>query len=247
MLNYGSAAFDYEPYPICYITDVLDEDTYGRLVETYPDRELFEYKPELGHKFSLSEVNNRQNYENFLAGSPVWKAFYDHVKSADFVEKVLEMLAANKIDLGLRRIRVLSEKTGHKASLLSRIRRQTELSARFEFSMMPADGGRILPHTDAPNKLITLVVSMMRPDEWDMAWGGGTSFCLPTDRTLVFNHLNKSLAFEDVDTVKTFPFEPNQCVLFVKTYNSWHHVAPMTGPGDAPLRKTLTINIESSV
>lgn len=247
MLNYKGAAFDYEPYPICYIENVLDGDTYRQLVESYPDSELFEYKPELGHKFSLSEVNNRQNYENFLAGSAIWKAFYDHVKSPEFVDGILAMLAANNIDLGLRRIRVLSARSSHKASLLARLRRQTELSARFEFSMMPADGGRILPHTDAPNKLITLVVSMMRPGDWDDDWGGGTSVCLPSDRRLVFNHLNKWMDFDDVDTIKTYPFVPNQCVLFVKTYNSWHHVAPMTGPEGAPLRKTLTINIESSV
>ena len=55
------------------------------------------------------------------------------------------------------------------------------------------------------------------------------------------------MPLEDVETLKTFPFEENQCVLFVKTYNSWHHVAPMTGQDDAPLRKTLTINIESKL
>ena len=247
MLRFDCAVFDYEPYPICYSTDVIDAETYARLVETYPDRELFEYKPNLGHKYSLSEVNNPVNYQNFLDNSPVWKDFYEHVKSPGFVGNILEMLAANNIDLGLRRIRVLRGKSKRKASLLSRIRRQTELNARFEFSMMPADGGQIVPHTDAPDKIITLVISMMEPGEWDMGWGGGTSVCLPSDRTRVFNYMNKALPFDQVDTLKTFPFEPNQCVLFVKTYNSWHHVAPMCGPKDAPLRKTLTINIESRV
>ena len=38
---------------------------------------------------------------------------------------------------------------------------------------------------------------------------------------------------------------PNQCVIFVKTFNSWHAVYPMTGHGSQALRKTLTINIET--
>lgn len=247
MLSYDGARFDYEPFPVCYVKDVLGPDVYRRLVETYPDKEIFEYKPNLGHKYSLSEANNPENYLKFLSEASEWRAFYDHVKSNEFVANVLSMLIDNHVDLGLRRTRVVSGRASRKASLLSRLRRQTELSARFEFSMMPADGGQILPHTDAPNKLITLVISMMEPGEWNMDWGGGTSICLPKDRTRVFNHLNKAMPFDAVETLKTFPFEPNQCVLFVKTYNSWHHVAPMTGPDGNALRKTLTINIESKV
>ncbi|POF28632.1 2OG-Fe(II) oxygenase [Roseibium marinum] len=247
MLKYENAQFDYEPYPVCYVKDVLDADAYRALVEAYPAKELFEYKPNLGHKYSLSELNNPENYDKFLSQTPVWKSFYDHVKSPGFVENVLSMLAANNIDLGLRRLRVLSGRASHRASFMSRVRRQTELHARFEFSMMPADGGQIVPHTDAPNKLVTLVLSMMEPDEWNNDWGGGTSVCLPKDRTKIFNHLNKAMRFDEVDTLKTFPFEPNQCVLFVKTYNSWHHVAPITGPETGPMRKTLTINIMSRV
>lgn len=247
MLNLSGPQFDYEPYPVCYVTDVLPPEMYRSLVESYPDKDLFKYMPNLGHKYSLSDINNPDNYYKFLSDTPDWKAFYDHVKSENFINNVLDMLVANNIDLGLRRLKVIAKDGQRKASLLSRLRRQTEISARFEFSMMPANGGQILPHTDAPHKLITLVLSMMEPGAWDHAWGGGTAVCLPKDRTKVFNHINKAMPLEDVETLKTFPFEENQCVLFVKTYNSWHHVAPMTGPDDAPLRKTLTINIESKL
>lgn len=245
MLNFSEPLFDYEPYPVCYVKDILPADTYQKLVATYPDKDLFKYMPNLGHKYSLSEANNPDTYRKFLSETPEWKGFYDHVKSPGFVHEVLDMLARNNVDLGLRRLRFVSGTGDRKTSLFSRIRRQTEVSARFEFSMMPANGGQIRPHTDAPQKLITLVFSMMEPGEWNHDWGGGTAICLPRDRTKIFNHLNKALPFEDVETLKTFPFEENQCVLFVKTYNSWHHVSPMTGPDDAPLRKTLTINIET--
>ncbi|MHA7777575.1 2OG-Fe(II) oxygenase [Roseibium sp. M-1] len=245
MLNFSGPCFDYEPYPVCYIKNVLDQGLYHQLVASYPGKDLFKYMPNLGHKYSLSEVNNPGDYQAFLARTPDWKSFHDHVKSPDFVHGVLKMLAGNFVDLGLRRIKVVNGAGRRRASLLSRLRGQLELSARFEFSMMPANGGQILPHTDAPNKLITLVISMAEPGSWDSNWGGGTAVCVPKDRTKVFNHLNKAMPFDEVETLKTFPFEENQCVLFVKTYNSWHHVAPMTGPDDAPLRRTLTINIES--
>jgi hypothetical protein len=43
----------------------------------------------------------------------------------------------------------------------------------------------------------------------------------------------------------TFEFTPNQVVLFVKTFNSWHSVRPMTANGSSLMRKTLTSNIEA--
>jgi len=36
---------------------------------------------------------------------------------------------------------------------------------------------------------------------------------------------------------------PNQCVLFVKTFNSLHSVRPMTAPARETARRTLTINL----
>ena len=50
--------------------------------------------------------------------------------------------------------------------------------------------------------------------------------------------------FDEMEVLHTYPFTPNQCVLFVKTFNSWHSVAPMRGPA-GKLRRTLTINIEA--
>jgi len=46
-----------------------------------------------------------------------------------------------------------------------------------------------------------------------------------------------------VERVRTLPFRPNQCVVFVKTFNSLHAVSPVGG-GPSVLRRTLTINIE---
>ena len=37
----------------------------------------------------------------------------------------------------------------------------------------------------------------------------------------------------------------NQCVVFVKTFNSLHSVPPMRGKGSKAMRRTLTINIET--
>ena len=67
---------------------------------------------------------------------------------------------------------------------------------------------------------------------------------LPRNRALVYNQVNRSMPFSDVDVVRSWAFTPNQCVIFIKTFNSWNSVSPMRGDGASALRKTLTINIE---
>lgn len=246
MLSFQNARFDYEPYPVGLVRPVFDDATYAELVATYPSKDLFEWKPALGNKYSLSEVNNADAYRRFLAETPPWRRFHDWIKRPAFVPAVLDFLAKRNVDIGLRRYRVVSNRPIESgSSAWSRLRRRQDVSARFEFSMMGADGGHILPHTDQQHKLVTLVFSMTAPGEWDPAWGGGTEVVLPKDRSLLYNQVNRSLPFEAVDVLKTWEFDPNQCLVFVKTFNSWHSVSPMTGDATAPLRRTLTVNIEA--
>jgi hypothetical protein len=132
-------------------------------------------------------------------------------------------------------------------TLLNRVQgNRLPLKARFEFSMLPADGGHIKPHTDAPNKLITLVIPMLRAGEWDPAHGGSTDMLKPKDMSYNFNHINSYLEFDQVERGRRFPFEPNQCSIFIKTFNSWHAVYPMTGHGSPAMRRTVTLNIETA-
>jgi hypothetical protein len=63
----------------------------------------------------------------------------------------------------------------------------------------------------------------------------------------LYNEGNKYFDFEQVNTLKKMAFNPNQAVIFVKTWNSWHAVSPLHAPSGENLRKTLTVNIERKV
>lgn len=240
--NWQNAAFDYEPYPICYIPQILSEADYRDLAGSYPPLELFRFMPDLGDKYSLAFRNNPRNYHAFLAKCPPWRDFVETLKSRAFLNEVFGFLESRNIDLGLKGYG--HRHTARTRGPLSRLVNRPVLSTRMEFSVMRANGGHILPHTDAPGKIVTMVFSFVRPGEWDAAWGGGTDVLKPKDPALSYNQINRQLPFEAVDVVKTFPFTPNQGLMFVKTYNSLHSVQPMTGP-ESGLRKTVTINIES--
>ena len=234
----------YEPYPIIYFNELIEPEIYRKLLANWPDTELFVEKPGLGSKYSLSERNNKSDYLKFIKNTPCWKNFYNFIKSPDFIESTLLFLKQKNIDLYLPNYKTVSKSHKRSSSILSRLNRVIELNARFEFSMMDAHLGNILPHTDDPNKIITIVISMIKQDEWDPSWGGGTQICSPKDKSLLYNFKNKYLNFHDVDIIDEFPFVPNQGICFIKTHNSWHQVAPLRGPMNGPLRKTITLNIE---
>ncbi len=110
--------------------------------------------------------------------------------------------------------------------------------------MLPAEGGYVTPHTDTPRKIITLVVSMVKAGEWDPSFGGGTEVDRAKNHRHAFNRANRYIPFEEAEPLHTFEFNPNQCVIFIKTFNSLHCVRPMTGNGSTAMRRRLTINIE---
>jgi hypothetical protein len=249
-LHFDQAHFWYEPYPIGVIPKVLDPRLYEALIEAYPPDALFATLPEVGNKYVLSEKFNGSAYRRFIAGCPVWRDFHDFVKSEDFVDAVDSCLLKSQVDVGLRAYRQ-SQPTRWRKLLRDLFMRgrlprvHPGLYTRFEFSMLPSDGGCVVPHTDSPGKLITLVISMIREGEWDTKWGGGTDVNRPRDPRRSYNELNRNVDFEDVEVLRTFEFLPNQCVIFVKTFNSLHSVRQISASGPRRMRRTITINIEA--
>jgi hypothetical protein len=248
MFNYDHLELRYDPFPIGLAKPLVEADRYAEMLANYPDQELFAYLAKVGHKYSLSEKSNPKAYHDFVQSKPIWRDFHAMIKSDAFVKGVVDALAERHVDLGYGKLPTPARRTRKFVRNLLRGRLdagRSPLSARFEYSMLPADGGYVIPHTDSPGKVITMVVSMVGEGEWDQAIGGGTDLNKPKDPALTYNELNRQARFDEMDVIDTFEFTPNQGVIFVKTFNSWHSVRPMTGKGSKLMRKTLTINIES--
>ena len=250
MINFDALELRYEPYPIGAMRPALAPDLYKACVAAFPDVSLFGRIEHVGEKFSLSEKYGAKNYHALIRDVPVWRDFHAWVKSDAFMLAALEALRTRGVDLGYDARRISWFRRLKRAVKdLSRgrtVRHSPTLSARFEFSMLPAHRGCIEPHTDNPEKIITLVVSMCGEGEWNGNYGGGTEVMRPKDPTLLYDQLNdRTPGWEQMETLFTYPYVPNQALMFVKTFNSWHAVSPMLGPPDSGLRKTLTINIEA--
>ena len=248
--SYDHIKFRYDPFPIALAKPFMEPGLYEQFVQNFPPIGIFESFEELGkqgRKYTLSEKENKKVYLDFVHSIPLWRDFYAWIKSDAFPYGVMEMLRQHDIDLGYRYVPPV-RRLGRSVKNLIRGRhsaRYVPLKARFEFSALPADGGHLVPHTDAPTKIVTIIVSILREREWDPSFGGGTDVNQPKEERHRFNYVNRLASFEDMEVLGTYDFTANQAVIFVKTFNSWHSVRPMTGSASSPLRKTLTINIEA--
>ncbi len=246
-LNFEQIQFRYRPFPIALATDVLPRDLYRELTRSFPEADRFVPLTQVGHKFTLSETHNPRQYHAFFRECAPWREMYTNLKSKAFIKQMLDLLAAHHVDLGKHYIgRSIRSTLDALVRAARRKKSRPSLTSRFEFSMLPAQGGYIEPHTDQPSKIITLVVAMVDDGAWPNGIGGGIEVNQPRNEKLSYNKLNDSLPFDEMETLATFPFEPNQAVIFVKTFNSWHSVRPMTSDDPKLMRKTLTINIETS-
>ena len=257
MLSFEQATFRYDPYPIGFARNVVPEPLYSALVEAFPPVQILRRADSLGNKYLLTEFDGG-TFLDFVRSSPPWHQFYDYIKSVQFMRQIIDVLCSAKIDLGFHNVEMVaanrlagaipyySEKVARKIKGLLPFSQRAfgHLTARFEFSALPGNGGSHYPHTDTPRKVISLVLSLMKEGEWDPALGGGTAVCRPKDMTNNFNYVNKYLGFDDVEVLETFPFVPNACVVFVKTFNSWHAVMPYQAADERAVRKTVTINID---
>ena len=247
LLHLSNLRMVYEPYPLGVISPAFEPDLYAQLLRQFPPLDLFEFLPSHGNKYALSERCHPKQYADFVSRNAVWRELHAYVKSAAFRFSVIEALRDRKIDLGIRRksrtlgkhvLKLLKESArGHLPSIAAPI------ASRLEFSVLPASNGYLLPHTDSPGKLITLVVTMTRDGEWDRTWGGGTDVLKPKDPSNTYNYANRQIPYEQCEVLRTVEYVPNQAMLFIKTFNSLHGVKPMTGP-EAIHRRTLTLNIE---
>lgn len=248
MFNYDAVHMRYEPYPLAVLRPALDEALYNELAASFPNVAMFGKIPKYDYKLSLSEKFNPSEYHNFIRGNETWQRFHAWVKSDDFIRHTVDFLVRQNIDLGLdEAFEAPSRRLSRVANSLLSGRlpnRRPRLRTRFEFSVLKADGGEVSPHTDTPKKIITLVLSMIRAGEWQPEFGGGLDVNRATDTAFAFNWKNQVVPWDKVEIIDTIPIVPNQCTVFVKTFNSLHSVRKMQQAGSNALRKTVTIVIE---
>lgn len=250
-MMYFDPEIHYVPFPIGVSRGVFPDDLYAELNANYPPAEIFRRTVRgKDDRYTLNDMQQRDRFLDWVNNHHCWREFYRWIRDPAFTESVFDALAKKGVDLGIN---------ANEPSVYAQVRqavgdvvkrRRTPrlprfIHTRFDFAMLPGQGGYFKPHTDATNTLVTLVVTMIEPGSWNPAWGGELEICKPKDPTKIFNWANRYTEFEAVEPLHKFSFVPNQCMFFIKTYDSWHCIRPMTAPPEAnALRRTVTIVIE---
>ena len=242
MLNLKNDKFEYDPYPFGYFNEIFDRDFYNSLCDEFPSvnelkvsKDKKEYKLNKFKKFSLT--NDHAEFKSLMKNKNNFSKLYKFLDSEEFILKLSEVLLKNHIDLKLR------------YSLKKFFIKKRNFNLFFEFSSIPCDGGFILPHTDAPKKIMTFVIPIIKSDDIEIEKFKkiGTSILAMSDNKLSYNYFNKTIRYEDTIEKKYVNFCRNNMLMFIKTHNSLHSVGPVEPLNDKiKFRNSLTFSLRKN-
>ena len=106
---------------------------------------------------------------------------------------------------------------------------------RFEFSFLPWADGILLPHRDAPPKVLALVFPMTLEDRPE--WGGFTEMLEPKGN----GPFDAVEPFDRFEPVLKAHFKPRAANFLVRSDKSWHGVRCHGPAGE--FRKSITLNL----
>ena len=159
----------YEPFPIGVAWPIMDEAAYLRYLDRYPPIELFEYIPKVGNKYRLSEKYHPEKYTTGSRATSCWREFHrwaNRRTSSSWCSTSWPGAWSTSDSSDARPPSSCSAAcAGCWLAAGGRARTGSRRGSSSRCSR--ADSGSVTPHTDNPDKIITMVVSMARPGEWD--------------------------------------------------------------------------------
>jgi Rps23 Pro-64 3,4-dihydroxylase Tpa1-like proline 4-hydroxylase len=227
----------YDPFCHFQIENYLPTSMYQSLLESFPEPRWFPDKVE-GDKNRLHSLYSSHILRQFCRQYPAWQEFMDFLNSRLFLRDLYGLVWHGLVkSRGFLNSRRWCDATTDNL-LLAVIKQPVKI--QFEFSRLEK-GSFVPPHTDAPDKLVSLLLYFPDP-EWRENYGGNTDFFRPKKSELEYNWDNRRVPVEEVVPFFSSPFTPNRLVGFLKSRNSYHGVKPITCPEDMA-RNSLNINV----
>lgn len=231
-----------QPFCFFHIDDYLPDAFYRSLRESFPDGST--YESDGSGKLGFRSSEEPDDFEEFCGKHPDWQRLIDFFQSDAFVldtrRALLPSLIAARDWKGRRPWRNCS--TGEIPSSRLRYMLEEPVRSTFQISQLP-DGAEVVPHADAPRKLVSLML-YFRDDDWQDSFGGGTVFLKPrdTEQARKWGPTDR-IPFADLEEIGTCKFARNRLAGFVRSSNSYHGVRPIEAQPGAS-RRALLINIK---
>ncbi len=221
-----------EPFPYFYIDNYLPEDIFQAARASFPVGEKTDRYSNNKQVFSLHR--NPEAVARFVAETEVWRDLTTFLDSDRYLADLNQFLKpalrkARGLE-GLRRWRRRDRQTLIPVA-------DVPVTFGYEFSILE-DGAYLHPHTDAPAKMVSLLL-YFADDDWKPEFGGTTDMYRAKNPAQDKNWMNRSLDFSQTETIFSSAFRPNRLFGFVKSENSLHGVSPLVC---GPDKKRLSFN-----
>jgi hypothetical protein len=225
MINLNNSEVYYKPYPYILFKDVFDDNFYKSLCSEFPnadelvkldfDEKRNQHKQD---KFYLTNLN--KSFYKLISSKKNTTNLYNLLKSHSFLTHLINFLNKNNLRINYN----------IKLGALSKIKKLIfkKIDFTFEFSSMSTKNGFINPHTDGPNKILTLIIPIITDPRIKNIKNSGTNILQSLEDRYEYNFMNYAVPFESVRSIKEIPFLENQILMFIKTHNSLHSVGPMS-------------------
>jgi hypothetical protein len=238
LLSNGNPAVSNEPFFHVQIDDFLPWEHYHSLLDQFPKAAAFPETIE-GNKKRLNSRSAPAAFQEYCLNHPVWTRLFEQFSSDQFLDELYELVRKPLREArGFLGARPWRHDTQAVTGLKRLLRRRAVVT--FEFSRLES-GSLVPPHTDAPEKLVTLMLYFADPG-WQADYGGGTVFYRPKRPDLKRNWTNYRVPFEDLSAVSVNEFRPNHLCLFIKSKDSYHGMPSITCPAGVA-RNSLNINV----
>jgi hypothetical protein len=251
-----------DPFPVVEIDNYLPTELYRDLLSTYPD------PSQGGHNHSMKNYlkSGTGGFKDFLDSHPDWGRLIQYMDSDEFLSHVYNyarpFISACRGKFGSRPWArdgkpVDADKKAAASGLgkLLEPLRFVEVETGFELSAME-NGHCITPHSDAPYKLVSILVYFPFQD-WQSNWGGGTQFFRPktvdAERRWCNSDVNHIKEFgeaglnrfaQEMEVFHTAPFSANHFTMFFKSNHTFHAVDQIACPTNRR-RNCLVMNVNA--
>lgn len=225
-----------EYFPFFVLDEFVPTWLYNKLEAEFPTLDTVINQYTHGKLF-INSRNIENSREEFFSERPHWRMLVEILESQEFISDVEKMLRPHL--MRHRYFGALRKWRAHpNVAKLPPLDRATQIA--YEWSAMPP-GSHLTPHTDKCAKLVTFVWHFPEKN-WDPQFKGATQFLKPRNRRHNVNWSNFKLPFNEVERVHVSEVKSNRLVMFAKTGNSWHAVAPIECP-EGITRRVFVFNI----
>ena len=196
-------------------------------------------------KFSINSFN--PEYKDYILSNSVLKQLHQEIVSQKFLNYLFQKLNFDILNskihnifhiLKLLKLKQLEHERIKKFSLIDLINIRKKINIQLEFSWMKSNTF-LRPHTDAPNKLISLMLYFPEDQNFNTENMG----------TIYWNYNKNNYKNIYIDRIPENEkilyqnkFEGKTLFGFIKNHKSWHSVPKLYMP-ENKYRKTININL----